>query len=117
QRVAISNLISEDEIFPPADPCRHPHQVQPRVPGEKVWDDSCLTANYSHSGLFCSFYQPDGDLVDNTAIVFGHGEVVEETDGFGACADQIIRAHRDTIYPDGVVLAHHLSNDDLGPDV
>src|SRR5713226_5481625 len=48
--------------------------------------------------------------------MFGHGEVVKETDGFGACADQIIRAHRDTVYPDGIVLPHQLSNDDLGPD-
>ena len=49
--------------------------------------------------------------------MLGHGKVVEETDGFGACADPIIRAHRDAIYPNSIVLPHQLSNDNLGPDV
>src|SRR5713101_5062461 len=84
--------------------------------GEKVWDDGCLAPNYRHSSLFCTFYEPDCDLVDNTTVVRCHGEVVEETDRFGACADQIIRTHRDAIYPDGVIPSHHLGNDDLGPD-
>src|SRR5437016_1045922 len=84
--------------------------------GEKVRDNGCLTPDYCHSGLFCAFYQPKGDFLDNTAIVFGHGEVVEKANWFRACADQIIRAHRDTIYPDCVILPHQLSNDDLSPD-
>src|SRR5712691_5056020 len=110
-------MISEDEVFLFTDAYCHPDKVYPCVVGEKVWNDGCLATNYRHSSLFCAFYEPDCDLVDNKPVVRSHGEVVEEADGFGARADQIIRAHRDTIYPDGIILPHHLSNDYLRSDV
>src|SRR4029077_8380217 len=43
-------------------------------------------------------------------------KIVEKADRFGTCADEIIRTHRDTIYPDRIVLPHQPSYDDFSPD-
>ncbi len=43
--------------------------------------------------------------------------MVQESNGFCSCTDEIVRAHCYTVYPDCVVLLHHLSDDHLRPDV
>src|SRR5712691_5697061 len=116
QNVVFPDVVAQNQVPLLAEPCCKTDEIESTTLRQELWDDRCLSSHNCHPRLLCTLHEADRNLFNDGTVRSVHGHVVEEADGLRACADQIVRAHGNTVYPDRVKLPHHLGDEDLSPD-
>ena len=73
-----------------------------------------LPADQGAARLAAALGDAGDDVGDAAGVVFAAGDVVQEKEGGGAAADDIVDAHGHAVDADGVVLVHELGQAQLG---
>lgn len=82
----------------------------------EVGHDRGFTAEEAAIGLNATVGDTANDGFEEGRVVAGHGDIVEEEEGFGAGAEDIIDAHGDEIDPNRGVISSQLGDFELGAD-
>ncbi len=75
-----------------------------------------LTADQGAAGLAAALGDAGDQLLDVVRVELADGDVVEEEQGLGALAHQVVDAHGDQVDADGVEPADGLGDQGLGAD-